>query len=375
MAFAGHYKASLIQLTKVAKGNPAEIARIKATSLAAVGRRDEAISILSQAAVKDDPQNQVLRARITAELGHYREAIDLLKAHLEKNPDSIAGHYFLGQINELAGDLGAAGKEYQWINDKYFGQWQGQGAKGFEDAEQVTLMGRAFARHAVLTSAYAGNPGLPNAMLKVFVQAYDIIDRNYWPAHVAAGEHFMAHNNSPEAAKELLAALAGNPNDARSHALLGQIALDQFNFDMVDKQLAAIRAVDRDSIAADIIETRSLIQQRRPQAAEVPVGRVLAKQPQNLEAMGLLAATYALELKDAQSQAMLAAVEKIDPHNPSAYVEMADALSEMRQYPRSEKMYRIAIERAPWMAEARNGLGLLLKEGGKSGRWLREEES
>ena len=90
LAFAGHYKASLIQLTKVAKGNPAEIARIKATSLAAVGRRDEAISILSQAAVKDDPQNQVLRARITAELGQSTCSRHIWRRTRIPSPDIIS---------------------------------------------------------------------------------------------------------------------------------------------------------------------------------------------------------------------------------------------------------------------------------------------
>lgn len=364
LAFAGRYKTALIMLTKVTQGDAAEIAQVKATAQAAIGRRDEALNVLSAPAVKDNPKIQVLRATITTELGRYRDAIAQLKAHLEKNPDSLAGHYYLGDVSEKIGDLVTARTQYAWIYDKYFNQWQGQGAKAFEDAEQVTLLGRAFDRHAVLNSAYAGNPGLPNLMLKVFVQAYDIIDRSYWPAHVAAAEHFMAHNNSPEAAKEIAKALQGNPNDVRCHVLAGLIAREQWNFDAVDRQIAAIRKVDADSVDGDILETRTLLQQRRPQDAEIPAKRVLGKQPDNIEVMGLLAGAYALELKEDKVSEMLAAVEKIDPRNASAYVELADVLSAMRQYPRSEKMYRIAVERAPWLIEARNGLGLLLTQSG-----------
>src|SRR4029453_176630 len=43
---------------------------------------------------------------------------------------------------------------------------------------------------------------------------------------------------------------------------------------------------------------------------------------------------------------------------------LGDVLGGMRQYPRSEKMYRVAIERAPWWTAPRNGLGLLLTQSG-----------
>src|SRR5206468_2004809 len=36
----------------------------------------------------------------------------------------------------------------------------------------------------------------------------------------------------------------------------------------------------------------------------------------------------------------------------------------MRQYPRAAEMYKIAIQRAPWWNDARNGLGLLMTQSG-----------
>jgi tetratricopeptide (TPR) repeat protein len=47
-----------------------------------------------------------------------------------------------------------------------------------------------------------------------------------------------------------------------------------------------------------------------------------------------------------------------------AYYEVAEQLSAMRQYPRSAAMYKVAIERAPWWTDARNGLGLLYTQSG-----------
>jgi tetratricopeptide (TPR) repeat protein len=362
--FSGRYKTALLTLATVKKGDAAQMAQVKAAALAAVGRRDEALAVLSAAEVADRPRIQVERARVLADLGRLDEAVSLLKSHLEKHPDSLAGHYYLGAICETAGDLEAARAAYEWINKTYYNQWQGRGAADFEDAEQVTLMGRGFDRYAALTGAYARNEQLHNQILKVFIQAYDVIDREYWPAHVAAAEYFLSHSNPREAAEELEAALAGNPNDARTRQLLGLIALEMWNFDAADRHIAAMRSVDRSSVEAELLDCRNLLQQRRPREAELPARRVLERQPRRIEALGLLASACALQLKEDQVQALLEQVDKLDADNATAYLDLAEQLSAMRQYPRAEATYEKAIERAPWWTAPRNGLGLLLTQSG-----------
>ena len=56
----------------------------------------------------------------------------------------------------------------------------------FNSAEDVTLMGRAIDRWATLTMSYQDHRSLHNVILGMFTRAYDVIDRDYWPAHVAA---------------------------------------------------------------------------------------------------------------------------------------------------------------------------------------------
>lgn len=364
MVFAGQYKKALITLQNIDRGDPAEIAMVRSAALAAIGRRPEALSVLSVPAIADHPEVQIERARLLCETGGLSQAIDLLKVHLEKNPRSLAGHYYLGYASELAGDLDAARRAYDWIYRTYYDQWQGQGARTFEDARQVTLMGRAFDRHAMLTGAYANNPEQHNTILRVFVQAYDIIDRDYWPARLAAAEYFWSHGNGKEAVTELEQVLARNPNEARARGLLAMIAMEQFNFDAAEAEINAIRAVDADSPIADLADARLLLQQRQPLQAEHPINRVLESQPENLEALGLLAASYALQLRHDQMKQVLARVEKIDPDNASAYFEIGEQLAGMRQYAQSEEMFQIAIDRAPWWMAPRNGLGLMLTQKG-----------
>ncbi|HMB96439.1 MAG TPA: tetratricopeptide repeat protein, partial [Tepidisphaeraceae bacterium] len=358
-SFTGRYKKSLLTLLNVHDGDRVEIALIKGKSQAALGQRDEALATFSL----DDPRVQIQRAIIFGELGRSSEAIEIFK----HQPNSIAAHYWLGQMFEQIGDLDSARAAYGWFvaePQNFLAKWQKDQEKAFDNAEEVTLIGRAIDRWATLTGSYQKLPELHDALLNMFVKTYDVIDRQYWPAHVAAAEYYLSHDNSQEAAKELEAAFAGNPNDEHAHELIGKIAVASWNFDAADDTVDAIRRIDRNSVAADLLEARNLLQQRRPIDAIIPLQRVLNKQPNHLEALGLLAATYALQLRDDQTATILKRVEKIDPDNASAYFEVADQLGAMRQYPRSIAMYKIAIQRAPWWTSARNGLGLLYTQSG-----------
>src|SRR5207253_7401282 len=202
-----------------------------------------------------------------------------------------------------------------------------------DSAEEVTLLGRALDRWAALNSEYQKNESLHNIFLTVFVYAYDVIDRRYWPAHVAAAEYFLSHDDADQAGNELKLALTANPQDEHSLALLGSIALSRFNFDGCDKAIAKIRAFNRDSINADMLEARNFLHQRRPEDAQKPLARVLQQQANHLEALGLLAASQSLRLHDDQAAATLKQVESVDPDNATAYFEIAEQLAAMRQYP------------------------------------------
>ena len=370
-AFAGRYKLSLHTLARLKDVKPDQqgsVALVKSKSLWALGRTGEALSVVSDPAVADQLEIQVRRAEILAHVGREAEAIELLKKHLEAHPASLAGHYTLGAVSEKIGDLDAARKAFGWFVEEpqqLLQKWKQKPTDPiFDSAADLTTIGRALDRWASLTEAYRDNVSLNQEILNLFLKAYDVKDRGYWPAHVAAAEYFMSHDNNKEAQEELKAALEGNPQDALALRLLALIAEDTFNFDGADRAVAAIRKVDRDSATADLLEARNLLRQRRPKDAEVPVLRVLAKQPDNLEALGLHAAVFALQLKEQQADAVLAKVEKVDPDNATAYFDVAQQLGGLRQYPRAIAKYKVAIERAPWWTEARNGLGLLYTQSG-----------
>ena len=369
--FTGRYKLALHTLARAKDLKPEDapaVALVRGGALQALGRSEEALKVLSESAVADRPEIQVRKAEVLAGAGREAEAIDLLRKHLEAHPASLAGRYTLGAVSENIGDHDAARKAFGWFvkePQQFLEKWKkNPNDPAFDSAADLTTIGRAVDRWAALTEAYREKVDLHQQILTLFVKAYDVKDRAYWPAHVAAAEFFINHDNKKEAETELKAALAANPQDAHAWRLMANLALDSFNFDGADRSIAAVRAVDPDSLVADVLEARSLLHQRRPKDADAPLRRVLKRQPNHIEALGLRAAAYALQLKEGDANAALAQVEKVDPDNATAYFEVAEQLGALRQYPRAIEKYKTAIERAPWWTAARNGLGLLYTQSG-----------
>src|SRR6185503_4600851 len=283
-AFTGRYKKALLSLRKAKDADPVAAAMVKATSLSALGKIDDALKALSAAKVVDQPEAQILRARIVANQGKLGEAIELLNKVASGHKDAadkhaVAAHFYLGQFLEQTGEMEAARQAYAYFEaypDKLH-------AQEFEDAEELTLIGRGIDRWATLNSIYKDRVGLHNQVLeRTFGAVMTRIDRDYWPAKVASAEFHIARDD-PKTASALLAdVLSTNPNDARTLKLMGTLALDQLNFDMADKCVAGIRAVDPDAIDAGILETRNWLVQRRPKDATRTINTVLAKQPKNI---------------------------------------------------------------------------------------------
>ncbi|HYE21426.1 MAG TPA: tetratricopeptide repeat protein [Tepidisphaeraceae bacterium] len=359
----GRYKLSLLTLAKVkpADAEPARVAHVKATSLAAIGRKQQALETLSAGPAADDAACLVLRARILSDLTRYDEAVTALEKVRAKDKDSVAAHYYLGEINERRGDMDAARKAYgffeAWVDKLH--------AQELDSAEALTLIGRGIDRWATINMVYKDKVGLHQQLLDKTFTAATRVDREYWPAKAAAAEFFIARDDQKKAGGLLKAVLEQNPNDLRSLYTMGLLAVDSFNFDGAEKAIDMIRKVDPDAVEGDVLETRNLLQQRRPKDAHRVISRVVARQPKNVEAMGLLAAVYALQLKEPEMNDVLKRVEQLDPDNATAYFEVAEQLGSMRQYPRSAAKYQVAIDRAPWWTHAMNGLGLLYTQWGE----------
>ncbi len=364
--WAGQYRRALVVLESVKSKRPEKVALLRGQCQLELGRFADALRTLDAPQFQESVPIQVLRARVMAAQGAYMAAIGILQRQLRRDTDLVAIHYYLGDYREKLGDVAGATAEYDWFIDgprNYLQEWI-EHPESFDDPEEVTLMGRAIDRWATLTMAYQREKQLHDVVLNIFVRAYDQIDQGYWPAHLAAAEMFFSHDDPPSAADELTAALSANPHNVGSWVLFGRMQLGQFNFDGVDKAVSAIRDVNPQSVDADVLEGRNLLAQQMPKLALPPLRDALFHQPKNLEALGLLAAADAMLVQDDQCLAVLKQADAIAPQSAVAYFEVAEQLATMRQYPRAEAMYQVAVARAPWWTSARNGLGLLYTQSG-----------
>ncbi len=371
-SFAGRYKLSLSTIRKNIKDPKPEqivpIALTKTNSLAAQGRWEEALAALAADAVKDDPRIQLRRAEILSDTGHSDDALALLKALVEAHPDSIGGHYLLGAVSERVGDLEAARRHFSWFVEapqKFLEKWETHAEGPFDRADDVTLIGRAIDRWANLTGAYRNNVVLHRTIFNIFVKAYDVIDRTYWPAHVAAAEYFISHDQRQEALEELQTALRSNPNDARIWRLIARLMIDAHQSDKAESAILSIRRINPSSADADVLDARNLLRQDRADEAQPLAQRVLQRLPRDLEALGLMAAVHMLRLQQEQTDSVYKRIAAIAPKDATAYFEVAEALFAAHDTAGATKMYQAAVERAPWWAAAQNQLGLALMQDGQ----------
>lgn len=340
------------------------VALIRAKAHAALGEWDAAAASLLPA--KPSDAIALERARLLAATGKTDDAIAALRTLTAARPEMLAARLELGRLLEDRGDTAGAREAYAAFDVaiKRYNGGPAEASGEFASADALVTLGRGLDRWAALSGAYSDNAGLHNLILGIFVRAYDVADRGSVEARLATAEYLMSHDDSAQAGEELAAALSMSPRHPRALELLGRLKLQVFDFDGADLAIDRMRRTDPTSVDADVLEAASLLRQRRPAAAEPVLRQVLAKQPGRLEALGLLAAVYALRVDEAGVARTLAEADRIAPNGAAAYAALADQLGQMRQYPRAAAMYDEAIRRAPWLGQVRNDLGLLYTQSG-----------
>ena len=355
---AGQYKRALYALAE--RDEPV----LKAQILGKLGRYDEAEKLL---AGDDDSAARFALADLKFDAADFAAARALFEKNVADSGNAtLADHYWLGRVCEAVGDVEAAKTAYGWFVEKRFLQaWaEDPDGRAFESAADVTVIAAALDRYATLAAEYKIDPSLHNTILGMFTRAYDVIDRDYWPAHLAAARFAYARGDRKMTEEELKAVFAANPNDADALALVGQLNLDRWDFAKAAAAATALRAVDRDSRAADLLDAATLLLQRQPEKARPFVDRQLAARPDDLETLGLKAATAAVDFREDDAEKTLAQVDQLDADNATAYYAVGKQLSTLRQYAAAEKLLRTAVDRAPWWTAPRDALGLLLTQSG-----------
>jgi tetratricopeptide (TPR) repeat protein len=364
LLFHGHYRSALYASFALGEAEPIDVALVRGEAYWRIGQTELARQTLSPFAGQE--RADLLLAEIDRSEGLYDAAIARLKTVLSGSPESVGAKHSLANMYELKGDLESAiaiDKTFAEGADSVLAKFKSEGALGFESAEDLTLAAESIDRWAAVTQAYSKDVSLHDTVLEMFVAAYDTVDREYWPARLAAARYLASHGNAKDAGAELDEANKANPNDPRVNLLLGE--LQQENPAMLRAAVDALRDVDPNSFDADLVEVSASLRQRQFKRALKLAQRCVERQPQNLDALAMLAATYAARGEAMELAQALAKVDAIDPDNASARVQVAGMLgTAMYDTGGAVTQLRVAVDRAPWWTAPRHALGIaLIQEG------------
>jgi tetratricopeptide (TPR) repeat protein len=263
---------------------------------------------------------------------------------------------------ELLGRREEAIAAYRWFDEQLVGRAELQ-----RNAEWITEIALGFLRYSVLTR----NKELPrrarhvlNEMLQV---AYERVDRTYWPARIAAADLLRERYNNDEedgSISDYKAALRINENLPQAYVGMGEVALQRWDFEEVERLARrALNVNPNDAPALHLLAGKLVLERRYGQAIEV-CERALAINPNDLSALSISAAASACQYDDGELRRTSSRVAAINPRCALLHRTLGDALSGIRQYAASEAEYKKAIEIDPTDANAHTELGMMYMQWG-----------
>ncbi|HUU85043.1 MAG TPA: tetratricopeptide repeat protein [Phycisphaerae bacterium] len=307
------------------------------------------------------PAWHTVRAELLVRLGSHGEAIRHLRRALELDAQHHRARYLLGHWLELTGRRDEAIETYSFFDRLFLHRMP-------TTADGLTEAAKGFYRYSVLTR----HPELSRRTIHVLQEylqaAYERLDRNWWPARIAAADLLRSKGNLEQAGEDYQGALRINSRLPDAHVGLGLIALEGWQFEEVERRVEAALAVDPNCAAAHNLAARSKILERRYDEAVEACERVLEVNPRDIEALSLAAAACRCKYDPGGAQRYRDRVLEINPRSALLYQILGDALSGLRQYADSEAAYLEAIEYDPTDSNPQTELGMMYMQWGREDR-------
>ena len=326
----------------------------------ATGGYEDGLAALDRVADRaaDSAVWHTIRGDLLAALGRTDEAIDSARRALRQDPQHHRARALLGELLERLGRREEAIEVYEFF-DRLLSRQMPSSAEG------ITEAARGFYRYSVLTRHPNLDTRTVHVLQELFQVAYERVDRNWWPARLAAADLLRAKYNLDQAAEDYRHALRINNNLPAAQVGLGGIALERWQFEEVERRVERALTVNPRYGPAVNLAARNKIQQRRYDEALELCSRALAVNPNDIEALSVAAAAcrcrHDLE-GDADYEAR---VRALNPRCARFYTVRGDALSGLRQYAEAEEAYRQSIAYDPTDPNPHTELGLLYMQGGR----------
>lgn len=327
-----------------------------------VGEYAEAIADLEKLNAAKNAEWHIVLAQALLATGAHDGAVDHLKSALELKPKSAAARRILGETLEMLGRRDEAIAAYRWFDEQIAKQ-----DKLPRDAAWITDAGVGFLRYSLLTQTHVADR-TRHVLTEMLQPAYEKVDRSHWPARIAAADLLRARYNNDEAdgsVSDYQAALRVNPNLPEAVVGLGEVLLEAWNFEEVEKQVEKALGINPHFAPALHLKARKLITERRYAQALEAVEEALKINARDVIALSLGAAASACRFDPGGLERYSARVAAINPRSATLYHTLGTALSGIRQYGDSEAAFFKALEYEPTDANTRNALGLMYMQWGQ----------
>ncbi len=331
-----------------------------AEAYGALGKHEDALAALR--AVSDHgslrAEWQVALAEALASVGKYDESLEAARQAVSLRDDWAPAVLALGRALETLGKKKEAVEVYKGL-DKAIAK------EDFtRDAHSLVAAGLVLDRYAVLTGQRASDQA-QNILHNYLQRAYQEVEKDHWPANVAAGIFLLSKYKWREAEEEFKLADKINPHLPDVCVGRGVILLQQYLFEQVIAQADKALKINPRHADALLLKAASLMLWRKFDQAEPIIQEVLKFNPNHLEALSMLAALNVRERDERRADPYVQRVLKINPGYGQLYEIIADWLSAGRQFRQAEEYYKKAIGIAPELAGPVTGLGRLYMQTGQ----------
>ena len=337
----------------------------QAEALAIVGKYDEAREALEKVETEGAARAEwrLAMAEALSTVGEYDKALTLAAKANELRPAWAPAIFVRGQLLETVGRKADAIAVYKSMSEAI------EADKYRNDARSLVALGRILDRYAILTGQRASEQA-SNILHNYLQEAYLKADKNYWPAHVAAGMFLLSKHRPEPAVKEFELAAKINKSIPDVEVGLGALALGRWQFEVCEAQVAKALKVNPKHADALLLKAVCLMQWRKFGQVPAMVEKVLKINPNHLEALSLMAAAYIRMYEPDKAQPYIERVRKIN----AGYAGLPNAIGRWlaagRQFDLAEKHYREAIGLAPELAGPVTDLGRMYMQTGDEDKAL-----
>ena len=324
------------------------------------GRYEEALTALDATARRGRPSADwhIVRAEALAELGRYEDALAAAQRAFDLRPDWAPAILCAGEALETLGKKTEAIAAYKAVENAI-------ARKGFRsDARSLVAGGHILDRYAILTGQKASEQA-QNILHNYFQQAHQKIDKQYWPANVAAGMLLLAKHKTGEAGKEF--ALAAKINKRIPDVLVaaGAVQLSRYQFEKAIAQADKALKINPQHADALLVRAAAKFRWRKLDEVAPELDKILKFNPNHLQALSMMASLHVRRRDEDKAQSFIRRIQAINPAYAQLHEDIGDWLSSARQYAQAEKHYKKAMEMAPELAGPVTSLGKLYMQTGQ----------